>query len=173
MEKTLKVIIIILLLYIISLCSFSGCNGKTKIVEIEKTDTLTVTDTIFKTDTFLIEKPIPVKEEIIKVDTFYDIHNVPVYLATETKEYQDTITTWEKDTIVVMSYISGINVQQDSLKVNYTKSEIQTITTIVQQIKQKRKFADRFHIGPAFTFGYDPVNKGLASVIGLGISFDF
>lgn len=168
MNKTSKVIISILILYIISLLSFSGCNGKPKIIEIEKTDTLVQKDTIFKTDTFLIEKPIPVKEEIIKIDTFYDIHNVPVYLATETKEYNDTLCN-QNDSIILKNYISGVNASLDSMKVDWRKQEITNTITVTKYIKDKKKLC----YGPSITTGYDLVNKQWGIMAGVSLIYRF
>lgn len=161
--------VLFIFLFIIGfLIFFKDCRGRTEVIEIEKTDTLTVTDTIFKTDTFLIEKPIPVKEEIIKIDTFYDIHNVPVYLATETKEYNDTLCN-QNDSIILKNYISGVNASLDSMKVDWRKQEITNTITVTKFVKDKKKLC----YGPSITTGYDLVNKQWGIMAGVSLIYRF
>lgn len=168
MEKTLKVIIIILLLYIISLCSFSGCNGKTKIVEIEKTDTIQICDTAYITDTLIFEKvrQVPKEVYITRVDTIKE----NTILLTENKIYQDTIKCQE-DSIIQEISITGINPTLDYSKVILKKQDkvITNTIEVTKFVKDKKKLC----FGPSITTGYDFVNKQWGAMAGVSLIYRF
>lgn len=168
MEKTLKVIIIILLLYIISLCSFSGCNGKPEIIEIEKIDTVQICDTAYiqqLPETILINKPIPTYITEVRVDTVKE----ETILITENKIYQDTIVSCQNDSILQEISITGINPTLDYNKVTLKKQDrvITNTIEITKLVKDKKRLAFGLQAG----YGYGFKSKELTPYIGVGLSF--
>lgn len=169
MNKTSKVIISILILYIISLLSFSGCNGKTKIVEIEKTDTLQISDTAYiqhLPETIFIYKPIPKYITEVRVDTIKE----NTILLTENKIYQDTIKCQE-DSIIQEISITGINPTLDYSKVILKKQDkvITNTIEVTKFVKDKKKLC----FGPSITTGYDLVNKQWGIMAGVSLIYRF
>lgn len=170
MEKTAKVIIIILLLYIISLCSFSGCNGKTKVIEIEKTDTIQIFDTAYiqqPPEIITIYKPIPKYITQVRIDTVKE--NTP--LIVENKVYTDSICTKDNDSIFVTNTIQGVNANLLSTEVELRKTDkiITNTITITKHIKDKK----HWNIGPSISTGYDPFNKQWVSCLGVSVLYRF
>ena len=139
--------------------------------DIERIDTVFQTDTFLKIDTLdtTIIKTIPKYIEKLKVDTVYDKNGDTIQLTTENKIYQDTLTC-AKDSIILQSFISGIRSKRDSLKANWKRQEtiITNTVEITKYIEQKK----RFHIGPSFTAGYDPINGNFGMMIGVGALID-
>lgn len=139
---------------------------------IEKVDTVITSDTVFKTDTFRIEKLVPKKVVEIKRDTFYTKDSSEVVLVTENKEYKDTISTNDGDSIILNNFISGINPQLDSAKVSLKKKEVTNTIEITKYVEKKKTFFNRFHIGLQGGYGYGFNYKGLEPYVGVGVSFD-
>lgn len=168
MEKTLKVIIIILLLYIISLCSFSGCNNTPKVIEIEKVDSIIKFDTAYiqYPETIFINKPIPTYITEVKIDTIKE----NTILVTENKIYQDTIKCQE-DSIIQEISITGINPTLDYSKVILKKQDkvITNTITVTKFVKDNKKLA----ITPQLGIGYGFFNKKPDIYAGIGISYIF
>lgn len=139
-----------------------------------KTDTVMVekSDTVWKTDSFFKEKPIPKYVEIVKRDTVYK-NGKPIELVTENKTYNDTIECAE-DTAVVTSYISGVNPNLDSLKVKLSRREIiKTNTiTVTKYITPKKKFTDHFKVGVGVGYGYGMINKNFDTYLGVSINYE-
>lgn len=140
-----------------------------------KTDTITVSDTIRYADTleFIKEKPIPQYIEKIKTDTVFSSKGDSIFLDTENKTYKDTICQ-QKDTAIVTNYISGINANLDSTKVQLriTKEVITNTVEVTKYIPRKKTFLDRFSFGPSVTAGYDPLNKQWGVLVGVSVTFD-
>lgn len=44
--------------------------------------------------------------------------------------------------------------------------------TIIYKQDNRKKFWERFHLGPAVIVGYDPINKNFGMMVGMGLSFD-
>lgn len=172
MNRTAKIIIAILVLYIISLLSFSGCNGKPEIIEIEKIDTIQICDTAYITDTLIFQKTklVPKEVYITKIDTFYDSNSNPIELITENKTYLDTLCN-EKDTLILQSNISGINPTLDSIRADWRKQEtiITNTIEITKFVKDKKKLC----FGPSITTGYDFVNKRWGTMAGVSLIYRF
>ena len=91
----------------------------------------------------------------------------------QNKQYQDTFTC-ANDSIIIQNFISGINSNLDSTKVDWKRQEtiITNTVEITKYIEKKRTFWNRLSIGPAVTAGYDPINKQFATTIGFGVFFD-
>lgn len=140
---------------------------------IDKIDTVFTTDTIWKHDSIEIIKPIPKYVEKVRIDTVYDENHNPIELITENKKYQDTITTCAGDTMEVMSYISGINVVQDSLKVKLSKREITKTEIITKYITPKKTFLDHFKIGVGVGYGIGLNSRNFEPYVGVSLNYNF
>lgn len=138
-----------------------------------KIDTVYKSDTIWKHDSIKIIKPIPKYVEKVRIDTVYDEKHNPIELITENKKYQDTITTCAGDTMEVMSYISGINVVQDSLKVKLSKREITKTEIITKYITPKKTFLDHFKIGVGIGYGIGLNSKQFEPYVGVSLNYNF
>lgn len=175
MKKT-KYIILIILTCILSIFLYNNYNNiKDYILHVNKIDTVYHTDTILKFDSIEIikEKPVPKYIEVVKTDTFYKKDGSDTLIKTENKQYQDTFTC-ANDSIIIQNFISGINSNLDSTKVDWKRQEtiITNTVEITKYIEKKRTFWNRLSIGPAVTAGYDPLNKQFATTIGFGVFFD-
>ena len=140
---------------------------------VNKIDTVYKSDTIWKHDSIKIIKPIPKYVEKVRIDTVYDENHNPIELITENKKYQDTITTCAGDTMEVMSYISGINVVQDSLKVKLSKREITKTEIITKYITPKKTFLDHFKIGVGIGYGIGLNSKQFEPYVGVSLNYNF
>lgn len=142
---------------------------------VDKIDTIIQRDTIRHVDTLTIfkEKLVPKYKYLTKIDTFYTKDGKDTILKTENKVYQNTLCN-KKDSIILLSYISGQNAQLDSIKADWRKSEtiITNTVEITKYIEKKRKFWDRLSYGPAITVGYNPINKQFGMVIGASVFYD-
>lgn len=139
---------------------------------IEKVDTVITSDTVFKTDTFRIEKLVPKKVVEIKRDTFYTKDSSEVVLVTENKEYKDTISTNDGDSIILNNFISGINPQLDSAKVSLKKKEVTNTIEITKYVEKKRTIWDRFSLGAGIGYGYGLKNKDLEPFVGFSLTYN-
>lgn len=138
---------------------------------IDKVDTVTVTDTIYRHDTLSIEKPVPKIVEKVKIDTVYDHNGNEIPLITETKQYRDTLFQ-DKDTAVVSAQVTGIEASLDTLSVIFNRREVTKIVEITNYIEKKKTFKDRFHIQPQAGVGYAIFNKKVDVYLGIGIGVD-
>ena len=136
-----------------------------------KIDTVYKSDTIWKDTTLTIfkERPILKIVKIEKTDTFYTKDGKDTILQTQSKQYQDTLCQ-NKDSIILKSYISGVNPTLDSISAEWKKQEtIITNTVEITKYIEKRK---RFSYGPSITVGYDPVNNNFGMMVGMSVFFD-
>jgi len=140
-----------------------------------KADTVFVTDTIRHVDTLAIfkEKPVPKEVYLTRVDTFYTKDGNDTIFKTESKLYQDTLCQ-KQDSIILKSYISGINSKIDSIKADWRKSEtiITNTVEITKYIEKKKTFWNRFHLGVQAGYGYGFKSKELTPYVGIGGSID-
>lgn len=172
MDKASKVLIIvaILMMAISFFTVYFSTPGN-----IDRIDTVFTTDTFLKRDTLdtVIYKTIPTYIEKIKIDTVFDKNGDTLQLITENKVYQDTLCN-EKDSIILQSFITGINSRRDSLKANWKKQEtiITNTVTIEKYIEKKKTFWNRLHIGLQTGYGYTFDSKTLQPYVGAGISID-
>lgn len=144
-----------------------GCHYyKTQPQPLERTDTVTVTDTLWKTDSFEVIKPIPKYIKVVKTDTITQ----DTVLETENKTYIDTLCV-QNDTAIVTSNIQGINPELLSTEVKLKKQEITKTNTITitKYIEKPKKI---INIQPQITAGYDPINKNWGAVIGFGVGIN-
>lgn len=139
--------------------------------KIEKTDTVTVTDTFWK-DTTIVEKELVPKYIVKKkVDTVYSKEGDTLQLITEAKRYDRSLVS-EKDTCDLQIYTSGINTSLDSLKWRLKTHSVTNTIEITKYIERKRKFKDRFHFAPNVSFGYGLFNKKPDLYVGFGLNVD-
>lgn len=140
-----------------------------------KTDTVLVSDTIRHVDTLAIfkEKLVPKEVYLTRVDTFYTKDGNDTIFKTESKLYQDTLCQ-KQDSIILKSYISGINSKIDSIKADWRKSEtiITNTVEITKYINKKKTFFDHFNIGVQAGYGYTFNSKELQPYVGIGVSLD-
>ena len=144
-----------------------GCHYGEKRSEAQETsDTVTVTDTLWKTDSFEVIKPIPKYIKVVKTDTITQ----DTVLETENKTYIDTLCV-QNDTAIVTSNIQGINPELLSTEVKLKKQEITKTNTITitKYIEKPKKI---INIQPQITAGYDPINKNWGAVIGFGVGIN-
>ena len=138
---------------------------------IVKTDTVTITDTVWK-DTTITEKEFVPKIIVkTKVDTFYTEKGDTVQLVTESKEFEKSIIS-DKDTADVKVYTSGINTSLDSLKMRLRTHSVTNTVEITKYVERKKTFWDRFHFGVQGGLGYGIVKKNVDIYVGVGGSFD-
>lgn len=168
MNKTAKIIISILIIYIISLLSFSGCDGTTEIIERVVTDT--VVDTAYvqlPPEVITIYKPVPKYITEVRVDTVKE----ETILITENKIYQDTIVSCQNDSILQEISITGIRPTLDYSKVTLKKQErVITNTVTTERIVKDRK---RLAFGIQAGYGYGLTAKQFTPYIGAGITLKF
>ena len=139
--------------------------------EVIKTDTVTVTDTMWKDTTVTIKELVPKIIVKKKVDTVYTKEGDTLNLITEQKRYDRSLVS-DKDTCNLEIYTSGINTSLDSLKWHLKTHTVTNTITITKYIEKKRKFKDRFHIQPQFGVGYGLFNKKVDAYVGVGLGID-
>lgn len=175
MKKT-KYIILIILTCILSIFLYNNYNNiKEYILHVNRVDTVYHSDTIYKDTTLYIikEKPVPKYIEIVKTDTFYKKDGSDTLIKAENKQYQDTFTC-ANDSIIIQNFISGINSNLDSTKVDWKRQEtiITNTVEITKYIEKKRTFWNRFHFGVQAGYGYGFSSKQFEPYLGIGGSFD-
>lgn len=169
MKKSKYYIIAIILCSIIFGIFGYYCGNKPQ--KIEKTDTVTVTDTIWR-DTTITEKELVPKYIVKKkVDTVYSKGGDTLQLITEQKRYDRSLVS-DKDTADIQIYTTGINTSLDSLKWRLKTHTITNTIEITKYIEKKRKFKDRFHFAPNVSFGYGLFNKKPDLYVGFGLNVD-
>ena len=170
-EKHLNKLIFLLLSVLFIITFIVGYQvGEMRSESPKTSDTVTVNDTIWKTDSFEVIKPIPKLVKVVKTDTVFTEKGDTIQLVTENKIYKDTICV-QNDTAIVTSNIQGINAELLSTEVMLKKQEIiKTNTiTITKYIEKPKKL---FNIQPQATFGYDALNRNWGAVIGIGVGIN-
>lgn len=126
-----------------------------------------------------VEKPVRVEiEKVVNRDTLkvYEYRNNPndslnytlkigSYKRPEWYELKTTIN--EKFTIVNKTSDDGTNhitIESEN------KGDISNVTTFNK--KHRKKFWERFKVGPSITVGYDPLHKNFGMTVGAGLIFD-
>lgn len=169
MKKSKYYIIAIILCSIIFGIFGYYCGNKPQ--KIEKTDTVTVTDTFWKDTTVTIKELVPKYIVKKKVDTVYTKGGDTLQLITEQKRYDRSLVS-DKDTADIQIYTTGINTSLDSLKWRLKTHTVTNTIEITKYIEKKRKFKDRFHFAPNVSFGYGLLNKKPDLYVGFGLNVD-
>lgn len=164
--KNSKWIIIGLIVYILFLLNFPRYTKPNEII-IEKSDTITVRDTVHTRDTLTITKPIPKYVEVVKTDTVFNEKGDTIQLVTENKLYNDTITC-ANDSIILESSITGVNPQLDYIKADWRRQEITNTITVTNYVRKKG-----LRITPQVGIGYGVLNKKTDVFVGIGLSYNF
>lgn len=165
-NKWYKWVIIFLLGYIFFLLNLPKGTKPREII-IDRTDTLTVSDTVYTRDTLTITKPIPQYVEIVKTDTVFNEKGDTIQLVTENKLYNDTLTC-ANDSIILESSITGINPQLDYIKADWRRQEITNTITVTNYVRKKG-----LRITPQVGLGYGLLNKKTDVFVGIGLSYNF
>ena len=137
-----------------------------KLIKQTKTEIREVHDTLVKTrvDSIFYEKPIYVKQTVLKRDTVqvlrpYEHDSVQVELPYIQKEYRDS--TYE-------AYVSGYkDVNLDSIRI-FKEKQIIEINNTKYVTKYKNK---HWHIGPSVGVGYDFTNNRVAPYLGVSVQY--
>lgn len=166
-------VLILVVLGILLILGFGYINreGLLKYITIEKTDTVTVSDTLYKYETLTIDRPVPKIVEKIKIDTVYDHNGNEIPLVTETKHYQDTIIQ-QKDTAVVRAQVTGINAELDTVSVMFNRREITNTVEITKYVERKKTVWDKFSIGVGVGYGYGLKNKDIEPFVGISLTYN-
>ena len=139
--------------------------------EVIKTDTVTVTDTMWK-DTTIIEKELVPKIIVKKkVDTVYTKDGDTLNLVTESKKYEKSLVS-DKDTCDLEIYTTGINTSLDSLKWRLKTHTITNTIEITKYVEKKKSFKERFHLSPQVGGGFGLIKRTFDVYVGLGVSYD-
>ena len=167
-SNTLIWVCLFIILVILGGFYFGKCYFNEK---IEKIDTVIKRDTVIDRDTFTFfkDKLVPIYRTVKKIDTVFTEKGDTIPLITENKTYIDTVCA-QKDTAIVTSYMSGINVQIDSLRVEMrtTKETITNTIEVTKYIKQNK----RFNIGVQTGVGYGFTSKQIEPYVGLGLQIN-
>jgi hypothetical protein len=173
MKKSKYYIIAIILCSIIFGIFGYYCGSKPQ--KVVKTDTVFTTkiDTLWKDTTITIKELVPKEIVKLKVDTIHLSNGDTMQLITESKRYDELLTSGV-DTCEVSAFVSGVHPSLDSLSWKLkTHHEVITNTVeIIKYIEKKKTFKDRFHIQPQVGVGYGLFNKKIDTYVGIGIGVD-
>ena len=173
MKKSKYYIISIILCAIIFGIIGYYCGSKPQ--KVVETDTVFTTkiDTLWRDTTITIKELVPKEIVKLKVDTIYLSNGDTLNLITESKRYDEVLTSGV-DTCEVSAFVSGVHPSLDSLSWKLkTHHEVITNTVeIIKYIEKKKTFKDRFHIQPQVGVGYGLFNKKIDAYVGIGIGVD-
>lgn len=164
-NRIYKIIISILVIYIISLLSFSGCNNTPKVIEIEKVRVDTLLDTAYIQQPPVVitkYKQVPKYITEVKRDTVRE----NTVLITENKTYIDSICTKDNDSIFLKNIIQGVNANLLLTEVTLKKQDkVITNTITIEKVVKNNK---RISIGLQGGYGYAFKSKELSPYVGIG-----
>lgn len=168
-SNTLIFVCFFIILAILGGFYFGKCYFNEK---IEKIDTVIKRDTVIDRDTFTFfkDKLVPIYRTVKKIDTVFTEKGDTIPLITENKTYIDTVCA-QKDTAIVTSYMSGINAQIDSLRVEMRTTK-ETITNTIEVTKYITK-PKKVNIGLQGGYGYGFKSRQLEPYVGIGVSINF
>ena len=81
--------------------------------------------------------------------------------------YYQLDTKFKQRFTIVNEHDNGMNhttIKEDG------KGDISNVTVFHK--KEKKKFIDRFAVGPSITVGYDPLNKNMGCMVGVSLTFN-
>ena len=162
--ENILIIIAVIALFLMTLVVLHRCP-KTQPQPKSDSDTLIEWryDTIVIRDTIKETKPVIVK--VLKTETI----TKDTILTTLQKQYNDTLCN-NSDSVVLKSFISGVNPKRDSMQVTWKKHEKTEIITIDHYIdRYVEKKQPLVTLRPTIAFGYDPINRGWSGIVGVGL----
>lgn len=168
--KHLNKLIILLLTAFLVLGFIIGCQWSEMRSEgLETIDTVfqTKVDTFWKDTVITQTKFIPKKVEVIRTDTI----TKDTILTVEQKTYEDTLCN-DKDSIILQSFISGINSNLDSTSVKWRKHK-EIVTNTIEITKYIEKPRKLFSIGVGVGYGYGLNNKQFEPFVGISLNYNF
>lgn len=142
---------------------------------LEKIDTITKKDTVYKTFVYTDTIPKYITKTKVKTDTLYTNTGDTVKIDLKKKEYTNTLIQQE-DTIKYHAYLTGRSLEDedyptlDSINIKTNTKVINTTTIIEKPIPAKKKL---FSIRPEITPGYDIINKQWGITVGVGFGINF
>ena len=148
---------------------------KKLVSSIDYNTTIVNTDTVYETKTLIDTVPQYITRWKTKTDTlFKENDTIPHVVQLKGKTYSNTVTD-DNDTITYHAHVSGYDVDNqeyprlDSIGFSLKRFMIQTNTTQVVKVPQKRQFITT---SPSITLGYDPFNKQWGAMVGLSVNFN-
>ena len=173
MKNNIKTILPTIVIAILLLALGYYC-GQTK-QNVIKQDTVfqTKTDTLWK-DSIITKKEFVPKEIVKKkVDTLYLNNGDTMLLNTESKRYDELITSGV-DTCFLTAFVSGVHPSLDSLSCRMkTHHEVVTNTVeVTKYLERKKTLKDRIRFAPNVSVGYGVVNKKPDIYVGFGLGID-
>ena len=138
-----------------------------KLIKQTRTEILEIHDTLVKTrvDSIFHEKPIYVKQTVLKCDTVqvwspYEQDSVQVEIPYISKEYQES---------TYRAWVSGF---QD-VNLDYIEIYQKTKTIQINSTNYITKYKNRpFSVGIQAGYGYDFMNKRSSPFIGIGVQYN-
>lgn len=126
------------------------------------------TDTVFiesKLDEIVQELPDETFDYQMDSDTLS--YNLLINSKVEPNWYKLDVEVKDEFTIVNKAFADG---SMNTVIESKNKGEISDITA--WQISNRRKWYQRFSLGPSVTVGYDPINKNFGAMIGISLTYD-
>lgn len=171
------------LLAIVGFCLFlvtGVCIFQQKIIidqqnQLEKIDTIVKHDTVYKT--LIFNDTVAKFKEIIKqkTDTIYTNTGDTLKINLITKEFENTLTNKNQDTIQYKAYVTGRSLENedyptlDSINIKTNNKIIYTETIIEKPIEKKKKWNVTAGVGT----GYGVINKQADIYLGLMFGYTF
>ena len=173
MKNNIKTILPTIVIAILLLSLGYYC-GQTK-QNVIKQDTVfqTKTDTLWK-DSIITKKEFVPKEIVKKkVDTLYLNNGDTMLLNTESKRYDELLTSGV-DTCFLTAFVSGVHPSLDSLSCRMkTHHEVVTNTVeITKYIERKKTLKDRIRFVPNVSVGYGVIQRKPDIYVGFGLGID-
>lgn len=173
MKNNIKTILPTIVIAILLLALGYYC-GQTK-QNVIKQDTVfqTKTDTLWK-DSIITKKEFVPKEIVKKkVDTLYLNNGDTMLLNTESKRYDELLTSGV-DTCFLTAFVSGVHPSLDSLSCRMkTHHEVVTNTVeITKYIERKKTLKDRIRFVPNVSVGYGVIQRKPDIYVGFGLGID-
>lgn len=173
MNNNLKTILPTIVIAILLVTLGYYC-GQTK-QNVIKQDTVykTKTDTLWRDTTITIKELVP--KEIVKkkVDTLYLSNGDTMQLITESKRYDELLTS-DVDTCILTAFVSGVHPSLDSLSWKLkTHHEVITNTVeITKYLERKKRLKDRIRFAPNVSVGYGVIQRKPDIYVGFGLGID-
>lgn len=120
-------------------------------------------DTLLVTDTFIIDRPIPRKVEIVRFDTIRKDTILPYY----NNVYRDTVCQGENSAVVEV-FTSGLEHRIDSISALLRRQELTREVTITKTIKEHPRITFGLQVG----YGIGVNTREFEPFVGVGITYN-